>query len=122
MHEIGIALEVYRQCREAVAGYGPGQIEIVNLAVGELSAVEPDLMTYAWEAVTIDTPDATSKLEVRWCPATQRCPTCGVVEERVEGSWLRLCPSCSMPLEVTGGDELDIESIQYTTDDDGELS
>lgn len=122
MHEMGIALEVYRQCREAVADYGSGHIDRVNLAVGELSAVEPDLMTFAWEAVTIDTPDATSKLEVRWCPATQNCSTCGVIKDRAEGSWLRLCPNCSMPLEVTGGDELDIESIQYTTDDDGDTT
>ena len=122
MHEMGIALEVYRQCREAVAEYGPGRLDTVHLAVGELSAVEPDLMSYAWEAVTIDTPDAASSLEVRWCPATQRCRTCGVIEDRVDGSWLRLCPGCSMPLEVTGGDELDIESIKYTTDDDGESS
>ena len=71
MHEIGIALEVYRQCRDAVAGYGPGRLDTVHLAVGELSAVEPELMGYAWEAVTIDTPDAESKQEVRWCPAHQ---------------------------------------------------
>ncbi len=122
MHEIGIALEVYRQCREAVAEYGPGRLDTVHLAVGELSAVEPDLMSYAWEAVTIDTPDAASSLEVRWCPATQTCQNCGVIEDRVDGSWLRLCPTCSMPLEVTGGDELDIESIKFTTDEDGDSS
>ncbi len=115
---MGIALEVYRQCREAVAAHGPGRIESVRLAIGELSAVEPDLMGYAWEAVTIDTRDAGSKLEVRWCPAVQRCAECGIIEDRVEGSWLRICPYCSMPLEVTGGDELDIESIRYTTEDD----
>ncbi|MCK5378961.1 MAG: hydrogenase maturation nickel metallochaperone HypA, partial [Acidobacteria bacterium] len=111
-----------RQCREAVADYGPGRLDTVHLAIGELSAVEPELMSYAWEAVTVDTPDAESSLKVRWCPAIQRCSTCGVIEGRVEGSWLRLCPNCSMALEVTGGDELDIESIQFTTDDDGEPS
>ncbi len=119
MHEMGIALEIYRQCREAVAEYGPGHLDTVHLAVGELSAVEPSLMGFAWEAVTIDTPDAGSKLEVRWCPAVQNCQNCGVIEDRVDGSWLRLCPKCSMPLEVSGGDELDIESIQYSADDDG---
>ena len=120
MHEMGIALEVYRQCREAVVEYGPGRIDRVNLAVGELSAVEPDLIAYAWEAVVVDTPDQGAELHVRWCPAKQSCPACGVIEDRVEGSWLRLCPGCSLPLVVEGGNELDIESIQYLSDDEGE--
>ena len=118
MHEMGIALEVYRQCREAVSEYGSGRIESVKIAVGELSAVEPDLIAYAWEAVTIDTPDAEARLDVRWCPARQTCPSCGEIKDRVDGSWLRLCPGCSMALVVEGGNELDIESIQYLSDDD----
>lgn len=117
---MGIAVEVYRQCREAVAEYGPGRIESVALAIGELSAVEPDLVAFAWEAVTIDTADAGSTLDVRWCPAEQHCSRCGPIEDRVEGSWLRLCPRCSLPLEVRGGDELDIESIRYTAEDEGD--
>lgn len=118
MHEMGIALEVYEQCRQAVSEFGPGRLEAVYLAVGELSAVEPELIVFAWEAVTADTRDETSKLEIRWCPARQTCATCGPVEARAEGSWLRLCPMCSMPLVVEGGDELDIERIEYATDDD----
>ena len=120
MHEMGIALEVHRQCREAVAEYGPGRIDRVHLAIGELSAVEPELLAYAWEAVVIDTPDVGAELDIRWCPARQSCSKCGEIEDRAEGSWLRLCPSCSLPLVVEGGDELDIESIQYLSDDEGE--
>jgi hydrogenase nickel incorporation protein HypA/HybF len=118
MHEMGIALEVYEQCRQAVSEYGPGRLETISLAVGELSAVEPELIVFAWEAVTADTVDAASRIEVRWCPARQTCASCGLIEARVEGSWLRLCPKCSMPLLVEGGDELDIERIEYATDDD----
>lgn len=118
MHEMGIALEVYEQCRKAVSDYGPGQLEKVWLAVGELSAVEPELIGFAWEAVTADTRDAQAQLEIRWCPASQSCANCGPIEDRVEGSWLRMCPNCSMPLTVKGGDELDIEKIEYAADDD----
>lgn len=119
MHEMGIALEVYRLCREAVAEHGPGRIDRVHLAIGELSAVEPDLIGFAWEAVTAETPDAASELAVRWCPATQSCSECGVIPDRVDGTWLRLCPRCSLPLALAGGDELDIENIEYVSDDDG---
>jgi len=114
---MSIAVEVYSQCREAVASYGAGRIASVHLAVGELSAVEPDLISFAWEAVVAETEDEAAELVVRWCPTSQRCSQCGIVEERAEGSWLRLCPRCSMPLQLVGGDELDIEHIEYETDD-----
>ncbi len=54
---MGIALEVYRTCRETVESHGGGRLERVRLAVGELSAVEPELLVYAWEAVIAETPD-----------------------------------------------------------------
>jgi hydrogenase nickel incorporation protein HypA/HybF len=115
---MGIAIEVHRQSREAVREHGAGRIDRVLLAVGELSAVEPDLMAYAWEAVVAGGPDEGSVLEVRWCPAEQHCATCGEAKTRSEGSWLRICPDCGMPLTVTGGDELDIERVIFISDDE----
>ena len=118
MHEMGIAVEIHRTCRKAVREHGPGRIETVRIAIGELAAVEPDLIAFAWEAVTADGPDAGSTLDITWCPARQFCSACGELKERSEGSWLRLCPDCGQPLRVDGGDELDILEVTYLTDDD----
>jgi len=115
---MGIALEIHRICCDAVKGHGAGRIETVRVAVGELSAVEPDLLGFAWEAVVADTRHAESRIEVKWCPATQRCGRCGDVKERVEGSWLRICPDCGLPLEVTGGNELDVLEVTFLADDE----
>lgn len=114
MHELGIATETYRMCRAQLDGRadGPLRLERVTIAVGELSAVEPDLLQFAWEAVTADGPDQGSVLEVDWRPARQVCATCGDVKERQPGSWLRLCPACGKPLAVEGGQELDL--MQFT--------
>lgn len=119
VHEMGIALEIYRVCEDAVRDQGSGRMEAVRIAVGELAAVEPDLLEFAWEAVVAGGRHHGSQLEVVWCPATQRCARCGEVKERVEGSWLRLCPDCGLPLEVTGGDELDVLEVSFLADDDG---
>jgi Zn finger protein HypA/HybF involved in hydrogenase expression len=90
----------------------------VRVAIGELAAVEPDLLAFAWEALTAEGPDAGSRLEIIWCPADQRCASCGEVKDRAEGSWLRLCPDCGLPLEVRGGEELDVLEVTYLADID----
>jgi hydrogenase nickel incorporation protein HypA/HybF len=118
MHEMGIALEIYRTCREAVREHGEGRLQSVRIAVGELAAVEPDLLAFGWQAVVADSPDEGAEIEIEWCPADQRCPKCGESKDRSEGSWLRICPDCSMPLEVRGGDELDVLEITFETDDE----
>lgn len=115
---MGIALEIHRVCREAVRNHGAGRIESVRVAVGELTAIEPELLRFAWEAVVAGGPHAGSELEVVWCRATQRCSRCGDVEGRTAGSWLRICPGCGMPLEVSGGDELDVLELKFTPDDE----
>jgi hydrogenase nickel incorporation protein HypA/HybF len=113
MHEMGLAVEIRRIAREAVAGRGPGRIEIVRIAVGELSAVEPDLLEFAWEAAVAGTEDAASKLEVDFRPAHQTCPSCGEIAGRAPGSWLRLCPRCGDALTVSGGDDLDVLKVVF---------
>ena len=97
---------------------GIDQLQRVRIAVGELAAVEPDLLTFGWEAVIIDGPDAGAKLEIDFCKADQRCPQCDEAKDRSEGSWLRICPDCGAPLEVRGGEELDVLEGTFETDDD----
>lgn len=120
MHEMGIALSIYRIAREVVAAQGPGQLRRVRVAIGELSAVEPDLLRYAWEAVTADGPDARTELEVDWHKARQFCSSCNEEKDRTEGSWLRLCPECAQPLRVEGGTELDVIRVEYDAEEDDE--
>lgn len=81
--------------------------------MGELSAVEPELLVFAWEALVEGGPDAGARLDVEWHPARQRCPDCGDVVERQPGSWLRLCPVCESPLLLDGGRDLDILSLAF---------
>jgi hydrogenase nickel incorporation protein HypA/HybF len=110
---MGIALEVYRTCRETVEAHGGGRLRQVRVAVGELSAVEPELLVYAWEAVVEGGADAGAELVIEWHPAVQHCAACGETKDRATGSWMRLCPDCGMPLEVSGGSELDIVDLSF---------
>lgn len=114
VHEMGLALEIHRACRARLAPHGPARIDSVKVAVGELSAVEPEILRYAWEAVVADGPDAEATLEIEWHPARQVCDDCGEIRERVDGTWLRFCPRCEMPLRVEGGRQLDVVQFAFT--------
>ncbi len=111
---MGVAAEVYRIARETADGRRGGAIESVRIVVGELSAVEPDLLQFAWEAIVGDGPDAGARLVIDWRNARQLCDACGEIPERAPGSWWRLCPRCERTLSVEGGDELEISTVAFT--------
>jgi len=113
MHELGLALEIHRIARQAADERDGGPLEFVTVAVGDLAAVEPQLLEFAWRAVVDGTPDAGADLKVEWRPARQVCASCGEVSERAPGSWMRLCPRCEEPLAVTGGDDLDVLRVAF---------
>ena len=118
MHEMGVAAEVRRIARESVADRGPGRITCVRLAVGDLAAIEPELLAYAWDALVQGTPEEGATLEVDWRPAKQTCRVCGDLPGRAPGTWLRLCPRCDGLLRVTGGDDLDVLQVVFEEEDD----
>jgi hydrogenase nickel incorporation protein HypA/HybF len=113
MHETGIAAEIYGIARQAADSHGGGRLLSVKVEVGELSAIEPDLLGFAWEAVTSGGADAAARLHVEWHAARQTCEACGEVADRAEGSWLKLCPRCGGVLRIEGGDELDVRDVTF---------
>ena len=117
MHEMGVAAEIRRIARASVADRGPGRITCVRLAVGDLAAVEPELLAYAWEALVAGTPEEGAALDVDWRPAKQTCATCGELPGRAPGSWLRLCPRCDGVLRLKGGDDLDVLQVVFEEED-----
>jgi hydrogenase nickel incorporation protein HypA/HybF len=114
MHEVSVAMALYRACRDEVDARGGGRLKSVTAVVGELSGTEPDLLALAWEPLVAGGPDDGALLTIDWRPAEQVCPNCGPVAERQPGTWLRLCPACSSPLMVRGGRELSIAAIEFS--------
>ncbi len=86
----------------------------MTVVIGELAAVEPDLLEFAWQAQVAAGQDEGARLHVDWRRCRQLCDSCGEVPERAPGSWLRLCPRCGDPLSVLGGDELEVRTVAFT--------
>ena len=115
MHEMGLSAEIYRIARGTADGHGGGCLESVTVIVGELAAVEPDLLEFAWQAIVKGTADEEARLLVQWRPVLQVCDACGEIHERAPGSWLRLCPRCNGTLAVSGGDELEVRTVSFSS-------
>lgn len=88
------------------------------MSVGELRAVDPELLKFAWEGVTCDGPDAGSVLDIEWHTARQLCEQCGGEKRGEMLGWLSLCPDCGCPLKVEGGMELDVLQVSFLTADE----
>jgi hydrogenase nickel incorporation protein HypA/HybF len=116
VHELSIATEIYRLCRARIPEPGPARLERVSVLIGELSAVEPDLLRFAWEALTSDGPDAGAVIEVEWRPARQVCDACAAEAGRARGEWNTVCPRCGRPLRIEGGQELDVIRFSFRSE------
>jgi hypothetical protein len=106
---MSIALEIQRVCRMRCASTARAG-SIGRVSIGELAAVE--LLRFAWRrwsrrAHAGSSPGRGAREPAR---ALRR------VKDRATGSWLRICPDCGLPLEVTGGDELDVLDVTFTPD------
>lgn len=121
MHELSIAQGVLEGVRAALVAYPGARPERVRLAVGELTAIEPELLSFAWDAMVADLPEAGCALEIEWRPACQVCPHCRVDTQRPPGGWLQFCGTCGGVLRVEGGRELDLLQVSFVVPDGEEV-
>jgi hydrogenase nickel incorporation protein HypA/HybF len=83
----------------------------VGLRIGELSSISPDALTFAFEALTRETPWENLKVEIEWCPRRQKCQVCG--EEFTVADFGMACPKCGDGRSTCiSGTELDIAYLE----------
>ena len=108
MHELSIADAVFGIASRHADGR---RVTRVELRVGHLRQVVPDALEFAWQLVTQGTQMDGADLAIEEVPATVRCEACGA-ESTLEG-FPALCGVCgSASVEVTGGDELLVDSLE----------
>jgi hydrogenase nickel incorporation protein HypA/HybF len=118
MHELSIADAVLQVVDRHAAGR---RVAVVELRVGHLRQVVPDALTFAWELVTEGSCAEGAELLIEQVPATVECRSCGL------GTTLEAfpaqCPACgSLDVEVTGGEELLVDSLELEQAGDEALS
>jgi hydrogenase nickel incorporation protein HypA/HybF len=107
VHEVGICADLLATVERRAAGR---RVTGVKVRVGALHAVAPPAFSSAFELVAAGTVAADAALDLVVLPVRMRCRGCG--EQTAGDELVGLCPRCGAgDLELTGGDELMLESI-----------
>lgn len=111
MHEMGIANSVLDAVRAEARRFPNGHICKVGVRIGELAGVDPDAMSFCFDALVRGTDLEPLTLEIEYCPRRYLCLGCGnsYVAARDDGA----CPDCgSADSRFLGGDELEFAYME----------
>lgn len=111
MHEMSIANSVLDAVRAELRRFPNGHIYTVGLRIGVLAGVDPDALSFCFEALVRETDLDPLALEIEFRPRTHRCRACGgSFAIAAEGL---ACPDCGgLDSEFIGGDELELAYLE----------
>ncbi len=110
MHEYSLIMSLLSRVEEEARRHGALQVHALAIRVGDLSGVDPDLLTGAYEIARDGTPCAGAELRITRVPAHWSCPRCR--RTFAPGEVLR-CADCAASAVLSdGADALTLDSIE----------
>jgi hydrogenase nickel incorporation protein HypA/HybF len=115
MHEMAIANSVLDAVRAEARRFPAGHIAKVGVRVGELAGVDPDAMSFCFEALVRDTDLEPLVLAIEFCPRQYRCRDCG--RSFPSGEDGPACPDCGAGESLLiAGEELELAYLEVEED------
>ena len=109
MHEYGLAEGVLASVRQRAGGR---KVAGLRVRFGVRHAVDEESLAQAFSFVAEGTEAAGAAVQLVTVPATLTCEDCGFTGDTTDV--LAVCPHCAGEnVEITGGDEMTLESITY---------
>lgn len=110
MHELSMVKGILECALKIAREHGDLPVECVNIQVGALRQVEPELLVFAFEAARTDTLAQDAALEWEEIPALVECGNCR--HDYTPSEWFWACPKCdTIGGRVLQGDELLVTSV-----------
>lgn len=111
MHEMSIANSVLEAVRAEGRRLANAHVYKVGVRIGALAGVDPDALSFCFEALVSGSDLDPLALEIEYCPRTHRCRGCGGSFAAPAGD--AACPDCGgFDSECTGGDELELAYLE----------
>lgn len=98
MHELSIATSIFEAVLEVAAKHSAKRVVEVNLEIGELTLLNPDQLSMAFDLLSKGTVAEGSKLNIEVVKARAKCTKCGFEWELKISS---MSPSMSHMLALT---------------------
>jgi hydrogenase nickel incorporation protein HypA/HybF len=109
MHELGLCTSIVDAIERRA---GERSVAHVRIRVGRLHHVHPEAFDQSFAVAAMGTVAEAAGAELVLLPIRTHCHSCGATWEHDEMA--AACPTCeSVDLELRGGDELVLESIEY---------
>lgn len=111
MHEFSIADSLVEQIRDIAAEQGLPAIDRVELEVGEIRQVVPDIMQLAFRETARGTPAEAAELVIEEIEARAECRRCQTNFRPT--TWDYSCPDCGVAdAQMLAGNSLILKSIE----------
>jgi len=111
MHEMGIANSILEGVAAELRRRPGSRATKVGVRIGELAGVDPDALSFAFEALTLDTPLAGLVLDVEYRTVRSHCRECN--REFEVRNFELSCPACGgSNTERISGDELEFAYLE----------
>ncbi|MBI5095000.1 MAG: hydrogenase maturation nickel metallochaperone HypA [Candidatus Hydrogenedentes bacterium] len=110
MHEFGIADAILAKTLEISAANGGASVERVQVLVGGLRQLVPEMLEFAFNALAAETAARGAALDVELAPVRVVCRNCEHAFEPDDLFWT--CPVCgTCGANAVTGDELILKSV-----------
>ena len=106
MHELSLAASIVDLCAERA---GDARVLRVRVEVGQLTAVMPDALRFAFDVCTEGTPLQGAELDIIDIPGQAACETCG--QRILMAEPYGLC-ACGGILQIVSGEELRVKEME----------
>lgn len=111
MHELSIAMGIVEAALEEARQRGV-RVDAIHLRLGALSGVVKDALLFSYEAASLDTPLAGSRLVIEDIPVSVFCSRCTAVKTLTSVQAF-VCPDCGTPTsDVRQGKELEVFALE----------
>jgi len=112
MHEVSIARSLLDIVTENCKKNGYKGIESIRVKIGRASAVVPDALFFAFDAMKIGTAAEKARLTIEEIPVGGFCSDCSS-DFTVEEAYVLSCPGCGgSSFRIESGRELDIYEME----------
>lgn len=111
MHELGITQGIVEIAERTAREQGAVKVLSVTVEIGELSGVIPDAVEFCYEACTLETMLAGSRLIIEYIPGEGKCDDCAAVVKLDNMTFC--CPACGgYAVQRIRGEELKVREVE----------